>query len=218
MAGAALLSAFVSQTSSATFSNPSAITIPAVGTVGNASPYPSTINVSGLAGTITDLNVSLLGVTHTFPRDIDVLLIGPNGNSIELMTDVGGDSSVSGVNLVFDDSAANSLTPDGVLASGTYRPSDPDDPSFTGEPDVWPLAPAGPYGKTLSGFNGSSPNGDYNLYVVDDLSGDAGSFSGGWSITLTVPEPGAGTLICFGLLNLLGCVRGRGRKGVRPAQ
>jgi hypothetical protein len=157
MAGAALLSAFVSQTSSATFSNPSAITIPAVGTVGNASPYPSTINVSGLAGTITDLNVSLLGVTHTFPRDIDVLLIGPNGNSIELMTDVGGDSSVSGVNLVFDDSAANSLTPDGVLASGTYRPSDPDDPSFTGEPDVWPLAPAGPYGKTLSGFNGSSP-------------------------------------------------------------
>ena len=53
----------------ATFFNNTAITIPESGT---ASPYPSTINVSGFTGvgTITDFTVRIFGLEHTFPEDI----------------------------------------------------------------------------------------------------------------------------------------------------
>src|SRR5215813_10739977 len=46
-----------------TFSNTNPITIPLVG---NASPYPSSIAVSGLSGTITSVTVTLTGFNHTF--------------------------------------------------------------------------------------------------------------------------------------------------------
>ena len=36
----------------------------------------------------------------------------------------------------------------------------------------------------LSGFDGMSPNGPWQLWVMDDLSGEAGQFAGGWSVTI----------------------------------
>ncbi|MFM6671066.1 MAG: S8 family serine peptidase, partial [Dolichospermum sp.] len=56
------------------FSNPNPITIPDSGT---STPYPSTINVSGLSGNINSLKVTLTNLSHTWPDDIDVLLVGP---------------------------------------------------------------------------------------------------------------------------------------------
>lgn len=56
------------------FANPSDIVIPSLGT---ATPYPSTINVSGEAGTITNLMVTLHSMSHTSPNDVNVLLVGP---------------------------------------------------------------------------------------------------------------------------------------------
>src|SRR5687767_3820879 len=37
---------------------------------GAASPYPSTIDVGGLYGGISDINVTLAGLSHEFPTDI----------------------------------------------------------------------------------------------------------------------------------------------------
>jgi hypothetical protein len=54
----------------ARFANNTQISI----TGGPASPYPSDINVAGVLGAISDVKVTLIGVTHTFPDDIDVLL------------------------------------------------------------------------------------------------------------------------------------------------
>ena len=53
-------------------------------TAGNASPYPINITVSGMSGSIFDVNVQLKGLTHGYPSDIDILLVGPNGKSIIL--------------------------------------------------------------------------------------------------------------------------------------
>ncbi len=59
-----------------TFSNPSAITIPDSGA---GTPYPSTINVSGMAGLINNVTLTLANLSHTWVGDVDVLLVGPGG-------------------------------------------------------------------------------------------------------------------------------------------
>jgi hypothetical protein len=199
-----------------TFSNSSPVTVPGAGTAGVANVYPATISVSGLAGTIFDVNVSLLGISHEFPRDIDVLLVGPTGASIALMTDVGGMSAVSNVNLVFDDAALMPLLPNATMFSGTWRPSDSDVLGI-GEPDTWTGAPAGPYGTALSAFHGLEPNGTYSLYVVDDGDLDVGEFAGGWSIDLvTVPEPTNALLLPMVCMTLLGRWQTIGRRRAQP--
>src|SRR6266487_1038855 len=65
----------------ATFSNSGTITIndgtancsspnqPSPGP-SKAAPYPSAITVSGLTGTVKDVNVTLTGLSHTFPDDV----------------------------------------------------------------------------------------------------------------------------------------------------
>ena len=74
------------------FNNAAAITI---NDASPATPYPSNIAVAGLTGTITKVTVALNGVSHTFPDDIDVLLVGPGGNLI-IMSDVGGSTAITG--------------------------------------------------------------------------------------------------------------------------
>ena len=71
-----------------------------------AAPYPSTITVSGLGGTITHVQVKLNGVTHSFPDDIDILLVGPGGQNAIIMSDVGGGNpGATNVTLTLDDLA-----------------------------------------------------------------------------------------------------------------
>jgi subtilisin-like proprotein convertase family protein len=151
-----------------------------------ATPYPSSISVSGLTGTITDVNVTLTGLTHTSSTDVGVLLVGPGGQKTLLMQDVGG-TGVSGVNLTFDDAAAAFL-PEIQIVSGTFKPTV--GPADSCTPPSFPApAPPGPYGSpSLSVFNGTNPNGTWSLYVIDDLAADTGSIAGGWSLVITAGE------------------------------
>ena len=59
-------------------SHDATITIPSSGP---ASTYPAPIQVSGLTGTITDVDVRLNTLDHTFPSYLDVLLDGPGGST-----------------------------------------------------------------------------------------------------------------------------------------
>ena len=165
------------------FSDSIAITIPASGTGATtgapATPYPSTITVSGVLGQITTVTVTLSGLFHTFPSDIDVLLVGPGGQKLLLMSDAGGSADVLNRTLTFDDSAGT-FVPDIISTGGTYRPTN------IGTGDSFPApAPAGPYSSALSAFNGTDPNGIWALYVVDDAAADVGSIAGGWSLSFT---------------------------------
>jgi subtilisin-like proprotein convertase family protein len=158
-----------------TFSNPATINI---ADVGAAAPYPSNISVA-LGGTITKVTVKLNNLSHTFPSDIDVLLVGPGGQNAIIVSDVGGGDDITGVTLTLDDAAPSSL-PANLLATGTFKPTN------TGVGDTWPApAPAPAGGSPLTVFNGTSPNGTWSLYVVDDAAQDLGSFGGGWELNIT---------------------------------
>ena len=186
MAGMLAVSAATS-----TFSNTTAIVIPAAGDQGTANPYPSTLTVSGMTSTVTDVNVTLTNINHGFPNDIDVLLVGPGGQSVILMSDVGWHFDLSNVTLTLDDAATVSLPVDAALTAGTYLPTNSSSDIGASCPvDVFPApAPAGPSGANLSVFNGTNPNGTWSLFVVDDCFQDSGSFGGGWSLEITVDNP-----------------------------
>ena len=107
----------------ATFSNTTSIAIPATGTSGPSSPFPSTLSVSGLSGPISKVTVTLFNMNHTFPDDFDVLLVAPGGQRVIVMSDTGGSLDLVNVSLTFDDLAAASLPDSSQLATGTFRPT-----------------------------------------------------------------------------------------------
>lgn len=167
---------------SASIANPSLVVIPRQGA---ASPYPSTITVSGVTAAVYQVRVSLTNLAHSYADDVDVLLVGPNGRAVLLMSDAGGDLPLNGVTLTFDDGATNTLPDATLISSGFYRPT-----AYEPLSDLFPApAPPAPYDTNLAVFNGIDPNGPWSLYLLDDADKDSGALSGGWALTLATLEP-----------------------------
>lgn len=177
-----------------TFSNTTALAVPATGSanqIGPAAPYPSPIAVSGMAGNVSEVQVTLTSATHSTGGDLDVLLVAPTGESLILLSDAGDPSTLTilnGATLTFADGAP-AVPQTGVIATGTYRPTN------TGGDDVFPAPASTPSTTTTfaGAFSGIGANGTWNLYVVDDATGDIGSIAGGWSLTLTTTATAAPT-------------------------
>ena len=72
--------------STTTWKNTTAISIP---DSGSASPYPSAITVAGAGTEITDLKVVIRNTSHGCAKDLDVLLVGPDGTKTTLFSDNG---------------------------------------------------------------------------------------------------------------------------------
>ena len=179
------------------FPGAGSITIPQLG---NATPYPATIQVSGLTTPISDVDVTLTGLTQDCLNDLAVLLVAPTGQQSLLMADVpdsacqlqrsGGDTAdgVQNVNLTFDD-AATGPVPDPAV-SGSYRPTDGTPETPTEFPPPAPSGGSQPV--SMSAFNGIDGNGTWSLFVRDvggfsdgAVAGDAGSIGGGWRLSIT---------------------------------
>ena len=152
------------------FSSGGPITIPGTATSGPANPFPSQITVGGLPASIRKVRVTLL-INHTFPDDLDIMLVGPGGQNAIIVSDVGGDTDTPGtVSVTLDDAALNSVPDAGPLVAGTFKPTN------IGTDDAFPAPAPAPAGtSTLSVFNFTNPNGTWSLFVVDDAGGDVGS-------------------------------------------
>jgi subtilisin-like proprotein convertase family protein len=184
------------------FENTTGLTIPAAGTGTSsgapASLYPSTVEVSGLPDEIDSMTVTLNQLSHTFPGDVDILLVGPGGQRMVLMSDAGSTGDLVDVTVTFDDEAADIMPSGAQIVAGSYRPTN------YGATDAFPApAPASPYSQpatagtaTLtSTFAGSNPNGTWALYVVDDAGADVGSLDG-WSLSFRTREQVCGFSAC----------------------
>jgi len=155
-----------------TFSQSNTILVPngtPTTTTGPGGPYPSQISVAGLPATgITVKSVKLGNVNHSFPDDMDIVLVSPTGQAVILMSDAGGGTDEIGLDYTFDDAAATTMADGTFNPQGTYKPTNFLTPDNFPAPGPGSLTQATP---TLSSFTGN-PNGDWKLYVVVDLGGD----------------------------------------------
>ena len=175
---------------------------------GSGSPYPSEITVSGLTGVVSNVTVTLNSVQHDFGRDIDVLLVSPDGRKFVIMADVGQANGLDNpVTLTLSDAGATHLTSNlGQISSGIYKPTNHNDVGVNDIDAFNSPAPSGPYNQApptgsatfASVFNGANPNGVWSLYVMDDASSNRGNIAGGWCLEITTGAPQAGNFQ-FGL-------------------
>ena len=139
------------------------------------------------------LVVDLIGLTHSYPADLDILLSENGGRAVMLLSDAGaGAPGVNNVNLTFDDDAEYYLSTVFNPYSGIYRPTDVND----GFADTFPSpccfgAPTtGPYSRDLSVFSGLPTANGWYLWILDDTVGDTG-YLNAWCIRF-VPSPPPG--------------------------
>ncbi|MFZ2360765.1 MAG: proprotein convertase P-domain-containing protein, partial [Anaerolineae bacterium] len=130
--------------------------VPPSGTAGTTT---SVVTVPSGGGTITDVNVTIGQLTHTYDADLDIHILHPDSTAVELSTDNGGLGD-NYVNTVFDDEAGTLITAGTAPFTGSYRPEG-----------------------LLSALDGKATNGTWTLRVVDDASGDSGTLSS-WSLTI----------------------------------
>ena len=154
-----------------------------------AAPYPSPITISGADGVISRVTATLHNLTHGYFSDLDVLLVGPGGQHVCLMSDVANTESASNVTITFDDAAASTISLNAAPISGSsVKPTDYSGSGVdNGRPEVFPApAPSAPYTQSLAVFNGTNPIGTWRLYIVDDWEeDDTGTLAGGWSLNVT---------------------------------
>ncbi|MCD6031996.1 MAG: hypothetical protein K0S78_4178 [Thermomicrobiales bacterium] len=170
-----------------TFNNSNDIQLPLsnskVGEPVSALLYPSAIQVSGMPGKVRDVNLTLNNFNHTYPREVEVLLVGPGGQTAIVLAHVqGGNQMAFEVTLRLDDEAEATIPELATFQTGTYRPT-----NATGTPLVFnDPAPRSRANAALSIFDGTNPNGTWRLFVQDEYGPtDGGDFAGGWTLEIT---------------------------------
>jgi subtilisin-like proprotein convertase family protein len=174
-----------SRTITRAFSNPTAIHVdgaPTFPSPVSATLYPSPIVVSGLKGTIRDVNLTLDRLGHANAEEMQVLLVGPRGQTAIVLAYVGGGFDASDVTLRLDDEAATPLPDDEALQSGAFRPLNGDG----GQIVFNAPAPSASANVALSAFDGTNPNGTWRLFVQDDYGPTGAGIIEGWELELKV--------------------------------
>ncbi len=139
----------------------------------------STLDIAS-CGSITDLNVKNLDISHTWIDDLIIDLISPAGTTVRLMNRPCGQEDDILIN--FDDEAASPNFPCPPVDNGNYQPFE-----------------------ALSAFDGENMEGTWTLTVQDVFNADGGSLNN-WSLEIcyipsgspfVLPADGASTVACL---------------------
>jgi subtilisin-like proprotein convertase family protein len=153
--------------------------MPGAGTSGIATFYPAQRGYFGAIDEIGDVNLAFEGMTHTYPDDLDLLLVSPEGTTVVIMSDACGPFAVTNFFWRFDDEAATVMPDESLCFDFNYRPTN------IGSGDVWPApAPPGPYATSMSAFDGEDPRGNWSLFILDDANGDGGFLVSDWTVEI----------------------------------
>src|SRR5262245_3496204 len=80
---------------------------------------------------VTNVSIGLTDLSHTFPSDLDFLLVGPNGTNLEFWSDAGFNVDLVNARVTIMDSAATSLPNLSAIVNGFYKPTDYEIPAET---------------------------------------------------------------------------------------
>lgn len=172
-------------------------------------PFSTTATIVG-AGNVVNVTVDFSALAHTWVGDVEIRLTHPNGTtSMPLMSRPGrgtgntfgfSDDFVAANTYSFSDAGANTFSsdpPGTALPSGAIRASS--NPNLPTAPD----ASLVPYVYTAQSFattfGGLPAAGTWTLSGNDFAAGDDGAFQG-WTVNVTVPEPGSMALLGVGTL------------------
>jgi subtilisin-like proprotein convertase family protein len=139
----------------------------------------SPIAISGLSGTIVDVNITV-NITHPKDSELNLALLPPSGTPVILAQFLGG-TGANYTNTVFDDEAATYITSATAPFTGSFKPY-----------------------FNLAQLDGASPNGTWQLRIDDVAAGNSGTLLS-WSMQVTYgsPDPTAvtdagGSYVFFG--------------------
>ena len=162
----------------------------------DAAGVTSTINITA-DETISDVQVDLFNLSHTWVGDLIVRITSPSGTTSDLMYRVGNGNFGDGSNLSGDYSfadsgsdwatAVGSVGGNANVANGVYQASTDGDGTVS----------------LASAFSGESTQGDWTLFVSDNAGFDTGTL-GGWGVTISstvtaMPEPGPGFIFVLAI-------------------
>jgi len=108
------------------------------------------------SGSLSDLNVNAVEITHTWIGDLTITLTSPSGTTVVLVDQIC--DLEENMSLSFDDDAGMGDIPCPPTDGGTYQPEG-----------------------NLSDFDGENPFGTLVLTIVDNVDYDGGSLDG-WSL------------------------------------
>ncbi|MFZ1743582.1 MAG: proprotein convertase P-domain-containing protein, partial [Pontixanthobacter sp.] len=129
-------------------------------------PFTRTFSV-GTSYTVSNVKIGVL-MAHTYRGDILMYLVSPTGTRIQLAQ--GDGAGADHINVLFDDSAASSITGHTandtataatVVGAGAYP--------YSYQNTFSPVAP-------LTGFNGQNAAGTWTLEICDRYAQDSGTF------------------------------------------
>jgi len=143
------------------FTNDTNVTISSTRT----SIVTSTINLSGLTGTVQDVDIKI-NLRHTWISDLRITLIAPDGTRIILFNRHGG-SGDNLTNTIFNDAATVGIANGSAPFNGSFKPT-----------------------QLLSALNGKNPNGAWRLEVQDYYRQDGG-YLDNWTLTITTAASAA---------------------------
>ena len=158
-----------SNVSAQTFSGAGGLAIPAAGSGGGAcldnTMSDATSTLTGTIGTDFTIDNVTIDLVHTWDADLDITLISPDGNTLDLSSDNGGGSD-DYTNTVFQDGAP-SITTGSAPFTGTFQPEG---------------------GTFADAFTGDNVAGIWQLNICDDVGGDTGTLNS-YSITFVAVPP-----------------------------
>ena len=117
---------------------------------------------------------------QSFQCTLNIYLLDPFGNGIEIMDDNGDQQALGGVTLVFADKGPNDLP----IGNDGFQ-------------DGFSYIPVGP--GTFGDVSNTGKN-EWRLVVIDDAAGGEGSFDSFTLRGIVVPEPATVSLLAIGAI------------------